>query len=68
MTRQDLRNNGLECREDDPWDVFIADDDECDPNPEPGDFWPEDDMPFTDADRLGNQLSAHRREVVPCFP
>jgi hypothetical protein len=26
--------------DDDPnWDVFIPDDDECDPLPEPGDFW-----------------------------
>jgi hypothetical protein len=25
------------------WDVFIPDDDECDPLPEPGDFWVEDD-------------------------
>jgi hypothetical protein len=28
---------------DDPrWDAFIADDDERDPQPEPGDFWPAD--------------------------
>ncbi len=24
------------------WDVFIPDEDECDPLPEPGDFWVED--------------------------
>jgi hypothetical protein len=28
---------------DDCWDVFIADDDELDPQPEPGDFWIEPD-------------------------
>ena len=28
---------------DDPWDVFIPDDDELDPLPEPGDFWIEPD-------------------------
>jgi hypothetical protein len=27
---------------DDPyWDAFLADDDELDPQPEPGDFWPD---------------------------
>lgn len=24
--------------DDDPWDAFLADDDQCDPLPEPGDF------------------------------
>ena len=29
---------------DDPhWDAFLADDDELDPEPAPGDFWPADD-------------------------
>jgi hypothetical protein len=29
---------------DDPhWDAFLADDDELDPQPAPGDFWPADD-------------------------
>jgi hypothetical protein len=28
---------------DDRWDVFIPDDDEIDPQPEPGDFWIEPD-------------------------
>ena len=28
---------------DDVWDVFIPDDDELDPQPEPGDFWIEPD-------------------------
>ena len=26
--------------DDDPWDAFLVDDDERDPLPEPGDFWP----------------------------
>jgi hypothetical protein len=25
------------------WDAFLADDDELDPQPAPGDFWPDDD-------------------------
>jgi hypothetical protein len=29
--------------DDSPWDVFIPDDDEIDPLPEPGDFWIEPD-------------------------
>jgi hypothetical protein len=66
MACQLLRIDGLKCREDDPWDVFIADEDEFDPEPEPGDFWPEDDLPFTDADRFGNRLQAYGREVLPC--
>jgi hypothetical protein len=30
-------------RDDSHWDVFIPDDDEIDPLPEPGDFWIEPD-------------------------
>jgi hypothetical protein len=66
MTCQILRNDGLECREDDPWDVFIPDDDECDPNPEPGDFWSDEDLPFTDGGRYGDLVCARGREVSPC--
>lgn len=34
--------------EDDPWDVFLGDDD-LEPEPEPGDFWFDDDeLPCTD--------------------
>jgi hypothetical protein len=29
--------------DDERWDAFLADDDELDPTPEPGDFWPEND-------------------------
>jgi hypothetical protein len=28
--------------DDDHWDAFLADEDELDPEPELGDFWPED--------------------------
>jgi hypothetical protein len=66
MTCQFLRSDGLECREDDPWDVFIADDDQRDPDPEPGDFWPDDDLPFTDADRFDIRLRVAGREVSSC--
>jgi hypothetical protein len=27
---------------DERWEAFLADDDERDPQPQPGDFWPED--------------------------
>jgi hypothetical protein len=42
----------LPCTDDAQWDVFIADDD-CDPLPEPGDFWIDDPEEF-----VGNQNSA----------
>ena len=29
--------------DDDHWDAFLADEDELDPSPEFGDFWPDDD-------------------------
>jgi hypothetical protein len=29
--------------DDDRWDAFLVDEDELDPMPELGDFWPEDD-------------------------
>ena len=28
--------------DDDAWEAFVPDDDQCDPLPEPGDFWIED--------------------------
>ena len=33
--------------EDAYWDAFIPDEDECDPLPEPGDFWLDDDEEFS---------------------
>jgi hypothetical protein len=66
MTRKFLQNQGSQCREDDPWDVFVADEDECDPEPEPGDFWPDDDLPFIDVDLDETHASALLREVLPC--
>jgi hypothetical protein len=53
--------------EDDPWDVFIADDDQCDPQPEPNDFWLPEDLPFAHGVR-GNMTAGLGREVLPCFP
>jgi hypothetical protein len=44
----------------DPWDAFLADDDERDPQPEYGDFWPEEDI-----DGLSPATWKHR-EVPPC--
>jgi len=29
--------------DDERWEAFLADEDELDPDPEPGDFWPDDD-------------------------
>ena len=29
--------------DDERWETFLADDDELDPTPEPGDFWPDSD-------------------------
>lgn len=43
MTRMILPAAAIHGSEDDPWDVFIADDDERDPEPEPGDFWTDDE-------------------------
>ena len=34
--------------DDDPWDVFIPDDDQRDPLPEHGDFWTHEDDPSGD--------------------
>ena len=44
----------------DPWDAFLADDDERDPQPEYGDFWPEEDV-----EPLSPATWKHR-EVPPC--
>jgi hypothetical protein len=33
--------------EDDPWDVFLSDDD-LEPEPGLGDFWFDEELPFTD--------------------
>ena len=41
----------MPCTDDADWDVFIADDD-CDPLPEPGDFWIDD--PANDEARMTN--------------
>lgn len=66
MIRQLLRNDGIECREEDPWDVFIPDEDECDPEPEPGDFWADPHLPFPDFDQLAGQRALQQREVLSC--
>ncbi len=47
--------------DDDPWDVFLNDDDQRDPWPEPGDFWPDDD----DAD-ASFAFAARPRKEFPC--
>mgnify|MGYP001454585756 CR=1 FL=1 len=39
-------NHKTEDWDDDPWEAFIADEDQCDPLPEPGDFWPEIEEEF----------------------
>jgi hypothetical protein len=39
----DLDEFDPENRDDERWDAFIADDDELDPLPDPGDFWIGDD-------------------------
>jgi hypothetical protein len=66
MLYQHLRIYSPECHEDDPWDVFIADEDERDPMPEPGDFWSDDDRPFTDVDGYEDRLQACQGEVPQC--
>ena len=52
--------------DDDPWDAFLVDDDERDPLPEPGDFWPDDDPQDTDADRHAPLTANAREEFVCC--
>lgn len=42
------------------WDAFIPDDDECDPLPEPGDFWMEESQE-TKGGGMGRSWS-----LVPC--
>ncbi|HEY4234328.1 MAG TPA: hypothetical protein VGM76_12930 [Lacipirellulaceae bacterium] len=37
----DLEFEELPCTDDSRWDAFIPDEDECDPEPDPGDFWME---------------------------
>ncbi len=46
--------------DDDPWEVFVPDEDQLDPLPESGDFWTDDDG----ADYCGPRLD--RRESQPC--
>jgi hypothetical protein len=59
-------SNRLEAWDDDPWDVFLADDDELDPEPEPGDFYPDDEeLPFTD-EQTGDPLSTRRGGATCC--
>ena len=45
----DLEDLDSPCVDDSDWDVFIADDDERDPLPEPGDFWVESDFAPSEA-------------------
>lgn len=54
-----------DCHDDDPWDVFIADDDERDPQPEPGDFWSDDSPAIVDV-RHRSAPFGHR-EATPCY-
>lgn len=58
-------SQAADCRDDDPWDVFIADDDERDPQPEPGDFW--SDEPPAVADARHRSAAFGRREATPCY-
>jgi hypothetical protein len=54
--------------EDDPWDAFLVDDEERDPLPEPGDFWPDEDaeeLTFIDG-YLTELLRGRMRREVPC--
>jgi hypothetical protein len=39
----DVDADSLYADDDSRWDVFLPDDDEVDPLPEPGDFWFDDD-------------------------
>ena len=48
--------------EDDPWDAFLADDDERDPWPEPGDFWPDDET----EDAYFSFTARPRKELPSC--
>ena len=57
---------GFFCHQDDPWDVFIADDDERDPQPEPGDFWPDDEWTLDVSRAEDSQVATGRWEVLPC--
>ena len=46
--------------DDDPWEVFVPDEDQLDPLPESGDFWTDDDgADFSD-------YRHSRRESQPC--
>jgi hypothetical protein len=47
--------------DDSQWDVFVPDDDEIDPLPEPGDFWIE---PEEERDDVGAASRAARRTRV----
>jgi hypothetical protein len=66
MFYQQLSNEGQESREEDPWDVFVVDEDEYDPDPEHGDFWPDDDFTFTDVDGSADRPQDFQREVLLC--
>lgn len=59
----------LESLEDDPWDVFLADDDELDPEPEPGDFWPEEIEDSIITDGFFHSVESCDTQGGPqCFP
>lgn len=52
--------------DDDPWDVFSDDDDGHEPEPEPGDFWHDEDSPFGDSGCANRQPRYMGRETRPC--
>jgi len=53
----------LTATDDDPWDAFLVDDDERDPLPEPGDFWPDEDVEESQATNLTKNA---RKELTCC--
>ena len=65
MPQQFRINRKLAAFDDDPWDAFLVDDDERDPMPEPGDFWPDDDAQDTDANSRAS-FTANAREELAC--
>lgn len=48
-----------ESPDEDPWEAFVPDDDETDPQPEYGDFWPDDIDEYS--------VLPKREEVRRCF-
>lgn len=56
----------LTATDDDPWDAFLVDDDEQDPLPEPGDFWPDEEVEEPRFTNRQPPLAANARKEFPC--